>query len=196
MWLSPQSCALSLDSVNISAFRVALQLITDCKHSTFLLALRLQPQAKGDQKVLPKRRNILIIDSDLGSVFWLGQVLDTQGWESLPAKSLPDARLLLAELKIAIDLLIAPGSLPGVASFAETLRRSQGHLKMIGLLGDNEELSELELQMDAWLQKPFLTDETAKCHYLELIRGVLAETGMLTRNIASRHGEPLLAGLN
>jgi DNA-binding response OmpR family regulator len=127
------------------------------------------------KKMLPKRSNILIIDSDLGSVFWLGQALDSAGCEAVPAKSLSDAKSLVAELKLIVDLLIVRSSMPGAAGFAQELRRSQGHLKTIGLLGDDEEQSDLGLEMDAWLHKPFLTEETAKCDYLDLIQWVLAD---------------------
>src|SRR5208283_422511 len=120
-----------------------------------------------------KRSIILIIDSDLGSVFWLGQLLDATGYESLPAKSLWDAKLLLAELKVTIDLLIVSASIPGVAAFTESLRSSQGRLKTIGLLGDDEEMPEVEPHMDAWLQKPVLTDGVSKLGYLELVNSLL-----------------------
>jgi CheY-like chemotaxis protein len=144
------------------------------------------------ENMLPKRTNILIVDSDLGSVFWLGQALDLAGCESLPAKSLSDAKALLDELKVTVDLLIVRSSMPGAAAFAETLRRTQGRLKMIGLVGDNEESFELEPQMDAWLQKPFLTHETAKCDYLELIRLVLADDDTVPCNVVKGIGQPFL----
>ena len=125
---------------------------------------------------MPQKRNtVLIVDGDLGSVFWLGQVLDAAGYESLPAKNLSDARSLLAELQIRVDLLIVRGSIPGAAAFAESLRRLQGCLKTIGLVADNEEMPEPESRMDAWLHKPFVSDEAAKFDYLELIRWVLAQ---------------------
>jgi DNA-binding response OmpR family regulator len=122
-----------------------------------------------------KRSTILIIDSDLGSAFWLGQLLDAAGCESLPAKSLTDAKSLLAGMKISVDLLIVRFPMPGAAAFAESLRWSQGHLKTIGLLEDNEEISERDPRMDAWLQKPFLTDDASKFDYLDLIGWVLVK---------------------
>ena len=126
-----------------------------------------------------KRSTILIIDSDLGSVFWLGQLLDGAGCESLPAKSLSDAKSLLAELKLKVDLLIVGCAIPGAAAFAEALRWSQGHLKTIGLLENDEEISERKPGMDAFLQKPFLTDEVSKFNYLDLINWVLVKHVLL-----------------
>ena len=125
--------------------------------------------------MLFKRSTILIIDSDLSSVFWLGQLLDAAGCESLPAKSLTDAKSLLAELRICVDLLIVRFTMPGAAAFAESLRWSQGHLKTIGLLEENEEISERDPRMDAWLQKPFFADDVSKFDYLDLIGWVLVK---------------------
>jgi DNA-binding response OmpR family regulator len=124
---------------------------------------------------IPKRNTILIVDSDLGSVFWLGQTLDAGGYEALPAKNVPDAESLIAESHSLIDLLIVRTSIPGVACFVEQLRESRGDLKTIGLLDENEGPSSLELQVEGWLVKPLLTTEMAKLEYLELIGEVLAE---------------------
>jgi len=132
-----------------------------------------------------KRSSILIIDSDLGSVFWLGQLLDSSGCESLPAKSLSDAKALLAELRIKVDLLILRCSIPGAAAFADGLRWSQGHLKTIGLLADNEQISEGEPQMDAWLQKPLQTDDVSKSDYLDLINWVLVKNTLVPPVLAA-----------
>lgn len=144
----------------------------------FSTGLAIAPTFRSDGKMPLKRSTILIIDSDLGSVFWLGHVLDEAGFESLPAKSLSDAASLLAELKIGVDLLIVRNSIPGAAAFADSLRWLQRHLKTIGLLSADEEVRELDPHMDAWLHTPLETDEIAKCDYLELIRSVLGKNLM------------------
>jgi hypothetical protein len=136
-----------------------------------------------------KRSTILIIDSDLGSVFWLGQVLDAAGCEALPAKNVPDAKSLLAELKVMVDLLIVRSSMPGAAAFAESLCRSQGSLKTIGLRADDEELPAVKPQMDAWLHTPFVNDETARFHYLGLISRVLGKGLMLSAVLLATAGD-------
>ena len=54
-------------------------------------------------------KTVLVIDSDLGFVFWLGRGLDQAGYPSFPAKSVPNAKTLLNELKIAVDLGMLQG---------------------------------------------------------------------------------------
>ena len=40
-------------------------------------------------------RTILIVDSDLGFVFWLGRALHDAGYEALPAKDVPEATAII-----------------------------------------------------------------------------------------------------
>src|SRR5215472_5695366 len=81
--------------------------------------------------------NVLIVDTDLGLVFWLGQALDAAGYETYPAKGVTEAVSLLAELKLRIDVLIVRHDLEGAETFASELRWSQGgHLKTVALLED------------------------------------------------------------
>jgi hypothetical protein len=60
---------------------------------------------------------------------------------TLPVKlflgtSVPDAKILLSELKIRVDLLIVNAALPGAASLAETLRDRHHRLKVV-VITDN-----------------------------------------------------------
>ena len=71
-------------------------------------------------------KTVLIIENDLGWVFWLGQALDEIGYQALPAKDVADAISLLRELKSNIDVLIVNPTLKGVVPFIERLRRSHG----------------------------------------------------------------------
>src|ERR1700681_144903 len=84
-------------------------------------------------------KTVLIVDPELGFVFWLGQALDRAGYQALPARNCEDATELLKQLNVEIHLLIVGHSVMGAAAFAEALRHSQGHLKVIAVIGDGEE---------------------------------------------------------
>ena len=64
-------------------------------------------------------KTVLIIDSDLGFVFWLGRILQGAGCEVIPAKSSAEASVLLSELSTGVDLLIVDSRLAGVVDFAD-----------------------------------------------------------------------------
>jgi hypothetical protein len=117
--------------------------------------------------------NVLIVDTDLGLVFWLGQALDAAGYETYPAKGVTEAVSLLAELKLRIDVLIVRHDLEGAETFASELRWSQGgHLKTVALLEDAD--GERSAHWDAWMVRPRLPDQRAKGTFLTLVQEVLS----------------------
>jgi len=76
---------------------------------------------------------ILIIDSDLGFVFWLGQLLDQAGYQALPAKSVADASELLSHWGGSLDAVIISPNVSGSIEFAAHLRALNPNLRVISL---------------------------------------------------------------
>jgi len=124
-----------------------------------------------DTKHIP---TVLIVDGDLGFVFWLGQGLDGAGYQALPAKSCEAADDLLNQLDVEIDLLILGNSCAGARAFADRLRRSQRFLKVIVTVGDFEEPSPAFLRADAALHRFSCRDEASRHEWLETIEAVLS----------------------
>ncbi len=119
-------------------------------------------------------KNILIVDSDLGFVFWLCHALDAAGYETLPAKGVPEAVTLLTELDVWIDVLMMRRTLPGADVFAAELRWSQrGHLKTIALIDQNDEQSESMAAWDGWQIKLRVSDAIARKMFLSLVQSAL-----------------------
>lgn len=94
-----------------------------------VLASKLQPFMRGHRAM----KNILIVENDLGFIFWLGGVLAGAGYEPWPACTVSEATELLEKAASPIDLLIINPSLPGVSKLVATLRQSQATLKVIAL---------------------------------------------------------------
>ena len=117
-------------------------------------------------------KTVLIVDPELGFVFWLGQALDRAGYQALPAKSCEDAADLLKQLNVEIHLLIVGHSLPGAAAFTDALRRGQGHLKVIAVIGDGEEPSAPFPGANASQLMLSAVDETSEIEWLETIEDV------------------------
>jgi hypothetical protein len=118
-------------------------------------------------------KTVLIIDPELGFVFWLGQMLLAAGYEALPAKGVPEAIALLGELGVAVDLLIVNPALPGAPKLAEELRRSRGDLKVLVLASDNGGQTRAIPSPDAILRKPLQTDEAAGALWLHSVEQIL-----------------------
>lgn len=121
-------------------------------------------------------KNILIVDNDLRFVFWLCQVLDAAGYETVPATGVPEAVAALAELDIWVDLLMVRRALPGADAFAAELRSSQrGRLKAIALIGQNEAQSESIAAWDGWQIKLNVSDAIARKIFLSLVQSALTD---------------------
>lgn len=120
-------------------------------------------------------RTVLIVDPELGFVFWLGQALDRAGYQALPAKSCEDAAELLKQLNVEIDLLIVGHSLAGAGAFADALRHSQGHLKVISVIGDADEPSAAFPGADASQFMLSGVDEASETEWLETIEDIFGQ---------------------
>jgi len=124
------------------------------------------------------RTTVLIVDDDLGFVFWLGRSLDAAGYRSLPAKSITDATILLEELNIQIDLLIVNPSLPGAGGFISRLRRSPGSVKVIAV-SDLEKPVTTPSGVDVWRRKfQGPVDSTSGLEWLQLVSGILSDNSV------------------
>jgi DNA-binding response OmpR family regulator len=124
------------------------------------------------------RTTVLIVDNDLGFVFWLGKTLDAAGYQTLPAKNISDATILLEELTLEIDSLIVNPSLPGAAEFVAMLRRSTRRLKVIAISDVEGPVTTL-LGVDASRRKPEnILDEGATLEWLQFIHSLLADNAV------------------
>ena len=76
---------------------------------------------------------VLIVDSDLGFVIWLGVSLAATGYATLPAGTSAAAHQLVDELRVDPDLVIANLDLAGTVELVEALRRVNLALKVIAI---------------------------------------------------------------
>jgi hypothetical protein len=124
------------------------------------------------------KKVILIIDRDLGFVFRLGRTLESAGHEVLPARSVSDARRLLSEFHLPIDLVVVHRSTPGAYCLVERLRRSQRQINVIGLWGDEQDhLDSTESTAHGWRPPfglPWLKGDVTKSECLGTVQGLLS----------------------
>ncbi len=117
---------------------------------------------------------VLIIESDLGFVFWLGHALDKAGYPSLPAKNVQDATSLIRDLNLTVGLLIVNPRLPGSRALADAVRASASATKVIAVVEPREVPSAELTFADGYKSKPVIATETAKQEWLAVVEGLLA----------------------
>lgn len=118
---------------------------------------------------------VLIVDSDLAFVFWLGHLLDASGYSAYPAKSVADAALLLMQLDLAPSLLVINSELVSAPDFISALHRSHPDLRAISVI-NNPQSQHHYPGTDGALPKPRVLDESAHAEWLDCIRQLLANS--------------------
>jgi response regulator RpfG family c-di-GMP phosphodiesterase len=126
-----------------------------------------------DDEGHPHLEKVLILDDDLGFVFWLGHLLDATGYSALPAKSVPDAALLLLQLDAKIDLVVINLALAGAIDFLAALHRSQRDIRVVGILDDPVEATGLR-GVNTVRSRPSVLNEPAKVEWLQCVQHILA----------------------
>lgn len=119
-------------------------------------------------------KTVLIVDADLGFVFWLGQVLDVAGYSAFPARSVPDARALLAECKLAVDVLILNPSLPGASDLVTAFRHNPENIKVVAV-SEGGSINGSRLDADATCYKPADISEQTRLEWTRVLQRVLFE---------------------
>jgi len=116
-------------------------------------------------------KTILIIDRDLGFVFWLGQVLDAAGFVAVPAKGIADAGEIVAMLHLRVDVLIAPSAEDGLREFVEKLRFTSPDLQVIALTGEGDPWAvAAPLPRAIPKRKPQHRNEATRIEWLNLVQ--------------------------
>jgi DNA-binding response OmpR family regulator len=115
---------------------------------------------------------VLLIDSDVGFVFWLGQGLGHAGYKVIPAESVSRAKALLDEVKMIVDLLVVNTALPHAAGLVESLRRLNPSVKVVALIDNQPALDQIP-DADVHCRRPTLTDESTRQDLMAQIEKVL-----------------------
>jgi DNA-binding NtrC family response regulator len=76
---------------------------------------------------------VLIVDQDLGFVWWLGEILHSGGCTVVPALNCQQALTLVKESRLNLDLILVDPTLTGVPSMLETIRAAQDGIKVLDL---------------------------------------------------------------
>ncbi len=105
-------------------------------------------------------KNILIVDSDIGFIFWLAKVLVEARHQPWPACSAMEAVALVNRRQLTpLDLLVVNPSLQGVPHLIRKFRSAQPDLKVLAV----DPLNDRQVRgINAWRARPHPADQAAK----------------------------------
>jgi hypothetical protein len=110
-------------------------------------------------------KNVLIVDNDLGFVYWCAQALASVNCQPWPACGTGDATSILFIRHLApLDLLILNPSLRGAPLLISRLRRSQPNLKVMALGARAEKVLR---GVTVWQPRPASDDSAAQKAWLQ-----------------------------
>jgi len=116
----------------------------------------------------------LIVDDDVGLLFWLGEIFGKAGWNTVPALNCRQALTLAAMWDSYIDLVLVNPALNGVNELIETLSRV--HRPKIVVLHDPD--IEAVIPADGELDRPDLATSVSRARWAERFRQLLTKIGV------------------
>jgi hypothetical protein len=124
--------------------------------------------------VPPHRKpTALIVDDDVGFIFWLGEIFGKAGWNLVPALNCRQAVSLAVMWEMYIDLVVVNPALSGVSEMVETLSRV--HRPKIVIIRDPD--VEAPILGDATINRPDLETSASRARWAERLRTLLKRIG-------------------
>ena len=116
---------------------------------------------------------VLIVDDDLGFVWWLGEILTEVGCCSLPALSCKQARTLMKE-GYSLDLMLINPDLRGASALVSTLGPRNANVPVVAIRTGSERAGGAADQ-DTTLERPSASDQISRAEWLRKVRKLLRE---------------------
>lgn len=117
---------------------------------------------------------VLIVDDDLGFVWWLGETFTEAGYRAIPALDSSQAATFVAKLHEEISLLVVNASLSGVGRLVKSLAGSQRDLKVI-LIQDDRTSKAPGFVYKASLMRPSGWEPVSREDWLRKLRTLLQQ---------------------
>jgi len=113
----------------------------------------------------------LIVDDDVGLIFWFGELFAKAGWNIVPALNCRQAVSLAVMWDSHIDLIVVNPTLKGILEMVDTLSRV--HRPKIVIIGDPD--VEPDIPADATIDRPDVSSSLSRAEWAERVRKLLKE---------------------
>lgn len=123
---------------------------------------------------------VLIVDEDLGFVWWLGQIFSQTGCRVVPTLGSDQTVSLARELNLKVDLLVVNPELPGVSELIQALS-SKRRPKIVAIRNHDSNVR-VALPAHATLERPSGWGPVSEKEWLGSVR-------KLVRNVQLGHSD-------
>jgi hypothetical protein len=113
----------------------------------------------------------LIVDDDVGLIFWFGEIFAKAGWNIVPALNCRQAVSLAVMWDSHIDLIVVNPALKSIPELVDTLSRV--HRPKIVIIRDPD--VEPDIPADATIDRPDVSTSLSRAEWAERVRKLLKE---------------------
>jgi hypothetical protein len=134
-----------------------------------------------------RAQTVLIVDDDLGFVWWLGDIFTEVGGRALPALSCDEAVVLTKRFGVEPDLIILNPSLPGASKMLQNYVQKKPHLKIVTLGPPSKKALDTSIHIHATLERPSPRGPILRTEWLEKLRKVLGQSLRASRRSTGKN---------
>jgi hypothetical protein len=116
---------------------------------------------------------VLIVDEDLGFVWWLGQIFSQAGFQVVPTLNAEQMVSLTQDLNLEVDLIVVNPELSGVPEMIQALSTSRLP-KIVAIRNYNTDVG-CTLQADATLERPSGWGPVSEKEWLGCVRRLVKD---------------------
>jgi DNA-binding response OmpR family regulator len=117
---------------------------------------------------------VLIVDEDVGFVFWLGEIFSEAGCQVVPALNYWQALSITRKLNLQVDVIVVDPDVDRVSQVIQTLSLEQRPFKVVAIRNRDTD-AEDAIHAHATLERPSPWQPLSPQEWLERVRGILRE---------------------
>jgi hypothetical protein len=118
---------------------------------------------------------LLIVDNDVGFLWWLGEIFVEAGYRAVPALNCSQALAAVKKFELKLDLLVVNPALTGVARLAMSLERRNPDIKIVVIREGPIGLKYPGYRYDATLTRPSGWEPITRTDWLRKLRTLLKQ---------------------
>jgi hypothetical protein len=121
----------------------------------------------------PRTPVVLIVDEDLGFVWWLSEIFSEAGCQVVPALNSEQTVSITRELNLEVDVVVANPDLTGIREMIKTLSTSR--VPKIVAIRDGDADAAGTVRAQASLKRPSGWGPVSRQEWLGCVRGVVKD---------------------
>jgi hypothetical protein len=118
---------------------------------------------------------LLVVDNDVGFVWWLGEIFTEAGYRAVPALHCSQALAAVKKFHLQIDLLVVNPALTGVLRLVNSLERPGRDLRIVLIREGPIGLKYPGFRYDATLTRPSGWEPVSRTDWLRKLRTLLKQ---------------------